>query len=138
MAIKKQNERMDIPINPDDDPAVEAALGNSSQRRDGVYDRIARARKLTDAQRKKLARDAARNKVTYDLPVELSDQIEMMAKDVYHCPPSHLVTLLMRQGMKAIALGELNIYNRQIASRVPRYKYFLDLEIEEDGWKPKK
>lgn len=132
MAVKKPDERMDIPINPEDDPAVQAALG---PRRDGVYDKIARARKLTDAQRKKLARDAARNKVTYDLPAGLIEQIELMAKDVYKCPPSHLAALLLRQGLKAIASGELNVYEHRVPSRVPRFEYFLNTDLKQDSWK---
>jgi hypothetical protein len=138
MALKKA-ERMDVPINPDDDPAVEAALG---PRRDDVYDKIARARKMTDAQRRKAARDAARSKATFDLPEDMLAMLEKMAKHVYKCPPSHLVALLIGEGMKAIADGRLNVYEHRIPSRVPRYEFFLDLNDQGEkktggGWNVK-
>ena len=130
MAINK-SERMSVPINPQDDPAVTANLG---PRRDDVYSKIAKARSMTPAQRAKAQRDAARSKVTYDLPADLIQQIETLAK-TYKCPPSHLAALLMRQGIKAISDGDLNVLEHRITSRVPRYQFFLDTDLKAGGEK---
>jgi hypothetical protein len=115
---------MALPIEADD-PAVQAALG---PRRDDVYSRIERARKMTPAQRKKAERDAARSKVTYDLPAPLIEKLERMAHDVYQVPPSHLAALLIMAGLQAVQQGSLDVYARRVPSRVPRFEWFLDLQ----------
>ena len=132
MAIKKDVERQVVEVG---DAAVEAALSpnlNQGRGKD-LYGKIERARKMTPSQRKKAERDAARSKVTYDIPAELIKRVEMMARDVYRCPPSHLAALLIRAGLKAVEEGRLNVYDHQIPSRVPRFDWFLDLT--EDGKK---
>ena len=92
---------------------------------------------MTSAQRRKVERDAQRSKVTYDLPADLIEQLETMSKDVYKCPPSHLATLLMRQGLKAVSAGELNIWDRRINSKVPRYEFFLNTDLDMNDWRKK-
>lgn len=128
MSLKKDIERQVVEV---DDPAVESALGPNRD----VYGKIERARKMTPSQRKKAERDAARSKVTYDMPAELIKQVEVMARDVYRCPPSHLAALLIQAGLKSVQEGRLNVYDHRVPSRVPRFDFFLNLEGDENRWK---
>lgn len=125
MAVQK--DRMQL----DSDPAVETHLGKPD-----VYERIARARKMTPSQRRKAERDAARNKITLDLPEALTDTLETLARDVYQCPPSHLAAVLLKAGFDAIQEGRLDVFRLRKPSRVPRYEWFLRLPGEEGdgGW----
>ena len=117
-----------------DDPAVGAALG-SQPTSDTVYDRLAKRRAMTPAQRKKAQRDAARSKVTYDLPKRLIESVEQMARETYGCPASHLAALLMRAGLEAVEQGRLDVYEHRRPSNSPRFEWFLRLDDGgKSGW----
>lgn len=135
MALKK-NDPGRQPLEAVDDPAVEAALRRGQE---DVYGRIERARKMTPAQRKKVERDARRSKATYDLPSALIEQIETMARDVYHCPASHLAALLIKVGLREVGQARLNVFDFRKVANSPRFEYFLDLDrFDENVWQPKK
>ena len=70
MAIKKDKEFPEQNVRLD--PAVAIHLQNSAQ---AIADaRRIKETSLTAAQRRKRAKDAARNKVTYDLPEQITDR----------------------------------------------------------------
>jgi hypothetical protein len=116
-------ERMNPPLQPVDDPAVEAAIG-----RDDPYARIQRQRKLTPAQRRRAERDAARSRVQWDLPEDLIALIETMAAETYRCPPSHLAALLMIAGLRQLGTGELVVSDYLEASRSLKWEKRINLE----------
>lgn len=126
MAIKK-----DAPVQKLD-AAVEAAL-------DPLYDELAEARKrarnMTPAQRKKLQKDAQRNRAMFDLPDYLMRIIDQIAEE-NSCPKSQVAAYLMVAGLHAM---DNNIitgpgWNRKI-SKSMRYDYTLVLPQVPDRWK---
>lgn len=126
MAVKQQ-------LNPFDDPAVTVAVSSPGQAT--VYDRLAKKRNMTPSQRKKAQRDAARSKVTYDLPEPLVRQVEALARETYHCPASHLAALLIQTGLQEIAAGRLDVYRHRKIANSPRFDFFLDLDdVSDNGW----
>ena len=128
MAIKK-----DLKRRPLEDAAVSAAMGGNGSS-DPLYGRMAaqdlRARRMTPAQRKQAQRDQKRNKKTYDLPEVITSQVEMLAEQ-HGVPPSHLVGLLLKQGLQAVEDGGLDIQAYRVKSPVPRYEWFLNVEVDD-------
>jgi len=122
-----------------DDPAVAAALSSADETHEGakstnfhkresesVYERTARLRSLTPAQRRKLERDAARTKLTVDLPSDTIERLNAIANAPDdNFPISQLVTLLLKRGLAAIEAGEIDLEQYKIHSRVPRFRWFL-------------
>ena len=140
MAVKDKLKRRPL-----EDPAVSVAMGgtdpgplgtedSSSVSGDPLYGRMAaqarRARRMTPAQRKQAQRDQARNKKTYDLPEGITSQVELLAEQ-HGIPPSHLVALLLKQGLQAVEDGQLDIREYKVRSPVPRYEWFLDMDEEQ-------
>ena len=76
------------------------------------------ARSMTKRQRQQ----AARNRMTFDIPVELEDKLTAIALD-YSVPVSQLATFLMLRGLDHTSEEEL------LAARVPsrsmRYEFVL-------------
>ena len=126
MAIKK-----DLKRRPLEDAAVAAAMGGNGSSGDPLYGKMAaqdlRARRMTPAQRKQAQRDQKRNKKTYDLPEGLTSQVEMLAEK-HGVPPSHLVALLLKQGLQAVEDGQVDIQAYRVKSPVPRYEWFLEID----------
>jgi len=126
MAIKK-----DLKRRPLEDAAVAAAMGGNGSSGDPLYGKMAaqdlRARRMTPAQRKQAQRDQKRNKKTYDLPEVITSQVEMLAEQ-HGVPPSHLVGLLLKQGLQAVEDGGLDIRAYRVKSPVPRYEWFLEID----------
>lgn len=116
MAVDKGKRRAIV-----DDPAVGAALSPS----DGLYGKIARARGMTAAQRKKAERDRKRSKVTYDLPEELISEVTRLAKEL-DCPAAHVAAALILEGMKA----EPDLKRLRVPANSPRFVWYLDLSGE--------
>ena len=129
MAIKK-----DLKRRPLEDAAVSAAMGGNGSTGDPLYGRMAaqdlRARRMTPAQRKQAQRDQKRNKKTYDLPEVITSQVEMLAEQ-HGVPPSHLVALLLKVGLRAVEDGQVDIQTYKIKSPVPRYEWFLEIMKDE-------
>lgn len=101
----------------DVDPAVNEILQESQQR--------AANRARTPAQRRKAARDAARNKITIDLAPSTTAQLRALAEEL-SVPISGLAGYLL-----ARALGEIpteEIERARVPSRSMRYEYVLPTE----------
>jgi len=156
MAVKKGTGRLKAPI--EGDAAVEAVLGEGRDptradptpadptpypspqsggykpagivERGDVYGRIARARRMTPAQRKKAEKDRQRSKVTYDWPEELIREVERLAREVYYCPASHLAAALAIDGLEAVREGRLDIRAMRRPANSPRFDWYLELEYE--------
>src|SRR3990167_6759677 len=129
MAIKK-----DLKRRPLEDAAVAAAMGGNGSSGDPLYGKMAaqdlRARRMTPAQRKQAQRDQKRNKKTYDLPEGITSQVELLAEQ-HGVPPSHLVALLLKQGLRAVEDGQVDIQEYKVKSPVPRYEWFLNVEVDD-------
>lgn len=122
---------------PISDVAVDVAMGGMANLKDDpVYGRIARqaqrARTMTPAQRRKEKRDAARTKVTYDLPKEIIDEINRLAGEGYF-PQAHLVGLLLHYGLKLLHEGKIDLDDHRVIANVPRYEYFLRIDPEAEN-----
>jgi len=90
----KKPNRQNLPIEPID-PAVENALGDID-----FYDKLKRARKMTEAEKKKRKRDKLRVRDTYDLPEWIISSVTMIAQS-YNVPPSHIAAHLLAAGIRA-------------------------------------
>ena len=125
MAVKDKLKRRPL-----EDAAVSAAMGNNGSS-DPLYGKMAaqdlRARRMTPAQRQQARRDAGRNKKTYDLPEGITSQVETLAEQ-HGVPPSHLVALLLKAGLREVEDGQLDIRAYKRSSPVPRYEWFLEVE----------
>ncbi|HPH95383.1 MAG TPA: hypothetical protein PKW33_15470 [Anaerolineaceae bacterium] len=92
------------------DPYIADALEDGSRRQ--------RQRTMTKEQR----RQANRNRVTYDLPVELTDRLSAMA-DELDCPVSQVVRYLLENGIETVTLDEM--VNKRTVSRSMRFEFVL-------------
>lgn len=80
MSVEKG--RQQLPIEPVElDPAVENALGTPVRSRGSIYQRLVRAKEMTEAQRRKAQRDKERNRVMLDIPPDLDDVLEMLSQE---------------------------------------------------------
>lgn len=132
MAIKRdagERQRLGFEV----DPAVDAAMAAADDPSVLAQRRRQKLRQMTPGQRRKAERDLKRCKVTYDLPPELAEQVEAMARETYQVPASHLAALLMMAGIEAVKEGRLDVVARRVISRVPRFEYFLDLTADGHG-----
>jgi hypothetical protein len=114
----KKPNRQNLPIEPID-PAVENALGDSD-----FYNKLKRARKMTEAEKKKRKKDKSRVRDTYDLPEWIITSVTMIAQ-FYDAPPSHIATHLLAAGIRAFLSQQINLYWSLETSRIPRYESFL-------------
>jgi len=131
MSVSK-GERQPLPINPDDlDPAVEAAIGKPSPRSGDIYERIARIRKMTPAQRKKAEKDRKRTKETYDLPAWLIQAITKIA-EAHGVPKSNIAAHLLSAGLRQLVDGQINLRWMWKASRSPLFEGLLETPQEID------
>lgn len=81
-------------------------------------------KELTKKQRRQAMVDAQRNKVTYDLPVWLTEAVSAMAKEGEY-PASHLVALFMAYGIEAVNKGMINPDAFLVMANSPRFTYWL-------------
>lgn len=126
MAVKKDVNRLN-PFDNDLDPAVVAAIGSPETSKPGtVYDHIAKARKMTPAQRKKAQRDAARPKVTYDIPDSVTAIIDTLA-DAFQVPKSQAMAFFFMYGVQVLLDGKINVTWALTGSRSPRFVYQLKI-----------
>ena len=115
MAVKKQR----LSAFDNVDPAVEAALGPVPGQAT-VYDHLAKARKMTPAQRKKAQRNAARPKVTYDIPDSVTAIIDTLA-DAFQAPKSQVMAFFFMYGAQVLLDSKINMTWALIGSRSPRF-----------------
>lgn len=130
MAVKKNSmERRPL------DAAVSSAMGNDPGG-DPLYgdiqERARRARSQTAAQRKQAARDAKRNKVTYDLPEEVSGQVTSLAEGL-GVPPAHVAAFLLRYGLSAVEEGRVDPRRYRVLSKSLRYEWALQFDETTDA-----
>lgn len=125
MSVRK-DERQPLPIDPADldvDPAVTAALGKP--RSNDIYERIARARRMTPAQRRKAQKDRERTKETYDLPAWLIEAITKIA-EAHGVPKSNIAAHLLASGLRQLLDGQINLRWMWKASRSPLFEGLLE------------
>ncbi len=123
MSVEKN--RQPIPIDPHPmDPAVESALGVPAKR-GSIYERIARVKEMTPAQRRKAEKDRARTKETYDLPGWLIEAVERIAQK-YGVPKSNVAAHLLAAGLRDVLEGKINLRWVRKISRSPRYEGLLE------------
>lgn len=144
MAIdKKMRDKLPPRITPVVDEAVESALGKSGAM--SMAEKVEKAKKMTPSQRKKKARDAARNKETYDLPLDVTEALnQIMDKYWTGADPrepfsrSSLASLLLVAGLQALLDGRVQIEPFLQISRSPRFQFSLDVPPAPDveDWQP--
>ncbi len=125
MAIKKDKEFPEQNVSLD--PAVAIHLQNSAQ---AIADaRRIKETSLTAAQRRKRAKDAARNKVTYDLPVQITDRIEAIAAQFGDkgVPQNQVVAFFLDFALRHYEENRIELDPYLKPSIVPRFSFFLDL-----------
>lgn len=116
MAIKRN-----VPVQ-DFDQAVAAVMDGAD---DPVYaEKRSRARGMTASQRRKAAKDKARNRMMIDLPVALERMVDSLAAEL-GVPVSQVANYLMIRGLQCARLGELAAAKR--VTRSMRYEYTLEL-----------
>jgi hypothetical protein len=71
-------------------------------------------------------RQAMRNRVTYDIPKEIVDQVKGMAEAV-DCPESQLVSLLLWKGLQLVYQGEFDLEEYKHHSNSPKKKFNLKI-----------
>jgi hypothetical protein len=131
MAVKKNlPPAREMPM--DMDEAVKAAM--TSDPSDPIYGKLLerrRARNLTEGQRRKVERDAKRDKFTIEIPTELKQRLDH-AQAGLRVPPSDLVNVLIALGLTAIEQGEIDLNEYLYNSRLPRYPYRLYVTVPDD------
>lgn len=125
MAIKKgkSNQMQEIGL----DPAVAIHLQNSAQvAADAIREKETH---LTAAQRKKRKKDAERNKVTYDLPKDITNQINTIAAKYGErgIPANQVVAFLLNYALKQYDKKTIDFDSHLKPSIVPRFSFFLDI-----------
>lgn len=135
MAIDKNKSlpMRDLPM----DAAVEAAMTGDPD--DPIYgkllDRRRKARNMTEYQRRKMERDAARVKLTIEISPELKHRLDTIRESA-EVPPTDLVSLLLHLGMQGIENGQINLDDYKYNSNLPRYPFRLlwktDNEVESE------
>ncbi len=92
------------------DPYIAGAVDEANRRQ--------KQRTMTKDQK----RQANRNRVTYDLPVELTDRLTALAAEI-DCPVSQVVRYLLEQGLTTVTLDEM--VSKRTPSRSMRFEFIL-------------
>lgn len=100
------------------DPAVAAVLGDGQRR--------AQQRKMTPAQRKRAARDSARQRVTMEMDPRIVSLVQQIA-DAEKCSPASVATILLKDALARYAADEIGLGDNLRSSRSPRYEWVVDL-----------
>lgn len=130
MSVDK--ERQQLPIESTDvDPAVESALGRPVRQSSNIYQRLARIKEMTEAQRRKAEKDRERSKATYDLPDWLIRAVEQIAAS-HGVPKSNVAAHLLAAGLRDLLDGRINLNWMRKISRSPRYEGILESPEEVD------
>jgi hypothetical protein len=100
------------------DPAVAAVLGDGRRRQ--------RERGMTRAQRRQAARDARRQRVTYEIDPRIARLIGQVA-EAEGVSPAGVVNRLMADALDRYAAGGIVFYGWRRESRGPRYEWVVEL-----------
>ena len=110
---------------PNMDPAVESLLGQGQRRQTESH------LPHNERSRKKKERDHAQkripNRIGLDLPVELKNRLEELAKKE-GVPISQLVAFLLFEPVSLLEQKRISLWGYKTASRSPRYESNLDLK----------
>ena len=101
------------------DPAMVAILEEGYQRQ--------RNRRMTPVQRKKAARDAKRQRVTFELKPEIVEMIKLIA-EFEECSPAGIVDLFVMEAVQEYIQGAIILDGRRRASRSPRWGWVVVLD----------
>lgn len=115
------NKNRPFPVDYTDlDPAVTTAMG------DPVFDRIKRARNRTPTQRRKAEKDSQRNRVMFDLPVDLDAVIGMLA-EAEKTSQSQMASYVLILGLEQLASTGCNFGWVKQPTRSMRFEYSINL-----------
>jgi hypothetical protein len=128
MSVEKGRQQLPIE-SMDIDPAVESVLGKPV--RNNIYQRLARIKEMTEAQRRKAEKDRERSKATYDLPDWLIQAVEQIAVS-HGVPKSNVAAHLLAAGLRDLLDGRINLNWMRKISRSPRYEGLLENPEEID------
>lgn len=107
------------------DPAVESLLGQGQRRQDEA--RLPR----TERSRKKKERERAQkrkpNRINLDLPQELKQRLEILAKKE-GVPISQLVAFLLYEPVHQLESRAISLWGYKTASGCPKFECTLDLK----------
>jgi hypothetical protein len=99
-----------------------------------IYGRFAKAKLLSPYDRKKREKDRARKKVTYDLPTDIKDEINRIAK-IESVPASQIAQLLLVTGINLWKKKQIPILKKS-SKQSPLFDWMLVLpkiQPEEDA-----
>ncbi len=114
MSVKTGNQ------NPTND-VVETLMSSNSP-----YHKMARQRSKTKKQREKAAKDAARNTMTFDLPVELIESLKLLS-DITEVSYSQFAGWLLGKGILEVVRGRWRPQDDRMLSRSPQYDYKMNI-----------
>lgn len=121
-----QKDRQPFPINSNElDPAVTTVMG-APKSKETIYDQMARAKRLTPAQRKKAQKDKMRHRVMFDLPEGLDDVLEMLSYEEV-VSKSQLASFLIIKGLQEIEKAGMKINWEKVPIRSLRFDYKINL-----------
>jgi len=126
MAVKKDKKNaplQEIKL----DPAVQAYMSQGEQAQASTQ--IEKEKGLSEYQRRKRKRDAARVKATYDLTAWVKATIEKIA-DQERIPKSNLANVLLAEALVRYRAGEIDLDGYKQTSRNPRFDWFLEVDDE--------
>ena len=103
-------------------PDVDAILGGGERRQ--------RERHLSPAQKRERARQAARVRMTFDVPDWLKDELLRVA-DTEHTTASSVAAYLIARGIRALRRGEMRL--PKIPSESPRFDFLVEVEEGDAG-----
>jgi hypothetical protein len=123
MAVKKDKKNAPLQEIKLDD-AVQAYMGQGEQA--ALTTQIEKEKDLTEYQRRKRKRDAARVKATYDLTSWVKESLEKIAAE-YEIPKSNLANVLLAEALARYAAGEIDLESYKQPSRNPRFEWVLEI-----------
>jgi len=108
------------------DPTVAELIKDSNHRQ--------HLRRMTPDKRQKTRRDMTRSKATYDLPPEIIEAIDAIARKE-ECSVSSVAALLLAHGLQFLALGGIKLEDKdgktlKRNSRSVRFRYTLEIDSE--------
>lgn len=103
-------------------PDVEAVLSGGARRQDD--------RRLSPAQKKERARQAARVRVTLDLPDWLKGELLRVAEDE-QTTASSVAAFFIARGIRGWRQGKLRL--PKLPSESPRFEYLVDVDEDDAG-----
>jgi len=101
------------------DPAVAAVLQDGNRR--------TQRREMTEAQRRKAAQDAKRQRVTFELDPQVVKMITQIAA-AEQCSPAGVVNLLVCEGVQRYVAGSLVFDGHRQVSGSPKWGWVVMIE----------